>query len=228
MTTATGVMAPFKAHIEIPAGDHARLGADVTIPGDAAGVVVLAPGSGSSRRSPRNCYVACELNSVRLATVVAGLLIPREEDSDQTTRSPRFDIPLLTQRLIAVIDWARRYPPFDPMPMGLFGASTGAAAALDAAAARPDVVKAVVSRGGRPDLASQLGRVKAPTLLIVGGEDTGVIELNADALRHLQCPKRLDIVRGATHLFEEQGALEHVATLAATWFREHLGIQPHA
>jgi pimeloyl-ACP methyl ester carboxylesterase len=161
----------------------------VTIPDDAAAVVVFAHGSGSSRRSPRNCF---------------------------------------RQRVIAVIDWARLYPPLATMPMGLFGASTGAAAALDAAAARPEIVKAVVSRGGRPDLASHLGQVKAPTLLIVGGEDMGVIELNARALRQLQCPKRLDIVPGATHLFEEEGALENVATLAAIWFREHLGVEPHA
>ena len=218
MTTATGVVAPFKAHIEIPAGDSARLAADVTIPDDAAGVVVFAHGSGSSRRSPQNCYVACELNSARLATVLADLLTGKEED---------FDIPLLTQRVIAVIDWARLYPPLATMPMGLFGASSGAAAALDAAALRPDIVKAVASRGGRPDLASHLGQVKAPALLIVGGEDAGVIELNANALRQLQPPKRLDIVPGATHLLEEEGALEDVATIAAIWFREHLGIQPH-
>jgi putative phosphoribosyl transferase len=199
-------------------------GADLIIPQRAAGVVLFAHGSGSSRHSPRNQYVAKQLREARLGTLLIDLLTPEEDETYRT----RFDIGLLTQRLADAARSLAREPQTKDLPVGLFGASTGAAAALEVAAALPEAIRAVVSRGGRPDLASRaaLHKVKAPTLLIVGGDDTGVIELNEQAYAALGCVKHLAIVPGATHLFEEPGTLEEVARLAAQWFTRHLGGTP--
>jgi len=199
-------------------------GADLIIPQRAAGVVLFAHGSGSSRHSPRNKYVANQLREARLGTLLIDLLTPEEDETYRT----RFDIGLLTQRLADAARSLAREPQTKDLPVGLFGASTGAAAALEVAAALPEAIRAVVSRGGRPDLASRaaLHKVKAPTLLIVGGDDAGVIELNEQAYAELGCEKRLEIVPGATHLFEEPGTLEEVARLAAQWFTRHLGGTP--
>jgi putative phosphoribosyl transferase len=199
-------------------------GADLIIPQRAAGVVLFAHGSGSSRHSPRNQYVAKQLREARLGTLLIDLLTPEEDETYRT----RFDIGLLTQRLADAVRSLAREPQTKDLPVGLFGASTGAAAALEVAAALPEAIRAVVSRGGRPDLASRaaLHKVKAPTLLIVGGDDTGVIELNEQAYAALGCVKHLAIVPGATHLFEEPGTLEEVARLAAQWFTRHLGGTP--
>ncbi len=204
--------------VRIPA-DGVTLEGALEIPDLAAGLVLFAHGSGSSRFSPRNNFVAQELRRAGLATLLIDLLT-RDEDRDYQTR---FDIPLLTQRVIAVAQWLARQADTRTLALGLFGASTGAAAALQAAAALPEAVKAVVSRGGRPDLAGgqALARVCAPTLLIVGGRDDVVIELNRQAHALLKCEKELVIVPGATHLFEEPGTLEQVATLAAGWFGRH-------
>lgn len=205
--------------VTIPAG-HFTLNGDLTIPENALGIVVFAHGSGSSRHSPRNRDVAEMLNESALATLLMDLLTAAEEEVDNYTREFRFDIPRLGERLTAAIDWVKGHEATAGLPIGLFGASTGAAAALIAAAARPDGVRAVVSRGGRPDLADKaLPKVKAPTLLIVGGEDDVVIDLNREAEAKLQCEKRLEIIPGATHLFEESGKLEEVAQLTANWFR---------
>jgi len=195
-------------------------GADLIIPQRAAGVVLFAHGSGSSRHSPRNQYVAKQLREARLGTLLIDLLTPEEDETYRT----RFDIGLLTQRLADAARSLAREPQTKDLPVGLFGASTGAAAALEVAAAMPEAICAVVSRGGRPDLASHaaLRKVKAPTLLIVGGDDAGVIELNEQAYAALGCVKHLAIVPGATHLFEEPGTLEEVARLAAEWFTRHL------
>jgi len=195
-------------------------GADLIIPQRAAGVVLFAHGSGSSRHSPRNKYVATQLREARLGTLLIDLLTPEEDETYRT----RFDIGLLTQRLADAARSLAREPQTKDLPVGLFGASTGAAAALEVAAAMPEAIRAVVSRGGRPDLASHaaLRKVKAPTLLIVGGDDAGVIELNEQAYAALGCVKHLAIVPGATHLFEEPGTLEEVARLAAEWFTRHL------
>jgi putative phosphoribosyl transferase len=191
----------------------------LTIPEPAKGLVVFAHGSGSSRFSSRNRFVAEILNEAGIATLQFDLLTEEEEDLDQRSREFRFDIDLLTDRLIGVIDWLSRQTATAELPVGLFGASTGAAAALGAAAARPDKVDAVVSRGGRPDLAlPHLAKVKAPTLLIVGGDDSVVIELNQQAAEQLAIEHRLEIIPGATHLFEEKGKLEQVANLACNWF----------
>jgi putative phosphoribosyl transferase len=186
--------------------------------------VLFAHGSGSSRHSPRNKYVANQLREARLGTLLIDLLTPEEDETYRT----RFDIGLLTQRLAGAARSLAREPQTKDLPVGLFGASTGAAAALEVAAALPEAIRAVVSRGGRPDLASRvaLHKVKAPTLLIVGGDDAGVIELNEQAYAELGCEKRLEIVPGATHLFEEPGTLEEVARLAAEWFTRHLGGTP--
>jgi pimeloyl-ACP methyl ester carboxylesterase len=200
-----------------------ELEADLGIPDHARGVVLFAHGSGSSRFSPRNRYVADELRKVGLGTVLADLLTPHEEEVDLRTAELRFAIDLLAVRVTALTDWATTYDATTDLPIGLFGASTGAAAALIAAAARPDHVQAVVSRGGRPDLAGEFLRlVQQPTLLIVGGADTTVLELNRAAMERLPGEKRLDVVPGATHLFEEPGALERVAELAGDWFVSHL------
>ena len=206
----------------IAAGD-VTLRANVTHPAGARGVVAFAHGSGSGRHSPRNRYVAEVLNGAGLATVLADLLTEDEERVDLRTRELRFDIGLLARRVTSVVDWLRTNPHTADLRVGLFGASTGAAAALIAAAERPSVVKAVVSRGGRPDLADDaLPRVKAPTLLIVGGHDEVVLRLNRQAFDVLDCEKHVEVVPGATHLFEERGALERVAELAGDWFRQHL------
>lgn len=194
----------------------------LAVPEHPKGLVVFAHGSGSSRFSRRNRFVAEILNEAGIATLLFDLLTPEEEDIDQSTREFRFAIDLLTDRLIGVIDWVSGETATAALPIGLFGASTGAAAALGAAAARADKVAAVVSRGGRPDLAlPHLAKVKAPTLLIVGGEDTVVIELNRQAAAQLPIEHRLEIIPGATHLFEEPGKLEQVANLACAWFLHH-------
>lgn len=199
------------------------LDGSLTVPGHAKGLVVFAHGSGSSRFSRRNRFVAEILNEAGLATLLFDLLTSDEEDIDLRTREFRFDIELLTNRLIGVVDWVGQNVTTAGFSIGLFGASTGAAAALGAAAARVGKVAAVVSRGGRPDLALRhLAKVRAPTLLIVGGEDTVVIGLNQQAASHLQVEHRLEIVPGATHLFEEPGKLEQVAMLTRDWFLHYL------
>lgn len=208
--------------IHIPVGD-ARLPGELTIPAHAHGLVLFAHGSGSSRFSTRNQFVARALEQRALGTVLIDLLTPEEEAVDQHTAHLRFDIPMLADRLVAMVDWLKVQRMTSALPIGLFGASTGGGAALMAAAARPDDVAAVVSRGGRPDLAGDaLPRVSAPTLLIVGGDDTPVIAMNRDAMRHMRGQVSLEIVPGATHLFEEPGTLERVAALAGEWFTQHL------
>jgi len=194
------------------------------IPEGATGLVLFAHGSGSSRHSPRNRHVAQALHEGGLATLLIDLLTSAEEREDDRTARLRFDIHLLAERVIAATGWLLQNAGTKHLRIGYFGASTGAAAALEAAVEWPDEIGAVVSRGGRPDLALPvLGRVKAPTLLIVGGRDAAVIEMNREAFKHLQTEKRLEIVPGATHLFEEPGALEQVARLARDWFVEYLG-----
>ena len=196
---------------------------DLSLPKGARGVVLFAHGSGSSRHSPRNRLVASLLNEAKLATLLVDLLTPQEEAIDLQTAHLRFDIPLLAKRLVGATNWLARHPDTRALCFGYFVASTGAAAALVAAAERPQQIDAVVSRGGRPDLAgTALERVRAPTLLIVGGNDYPVIEMNQTALARLRCEKRLIIVPGATHLFEEPGALLEVARLAREWFERHL------
>jgi dienelactone hydrolase len=196
----------------------------LAVPPGAAGVVLFAHGSGSSRHSPRNRYVASVLREAGLATLLLDLLTSDEEAVDEVTRHLRFDIGLLATRLVGATDWLREHPATRQLRIGYFGASTGAGAALVAAAERPEVVGAVVSRGGRPDLAGPaLAQVRAPTLLIVGGDDIPVIRLNQEALRQLGAQEtQLVIVPGATHLFEEPGTLEQVAQFAAEWFARHL------
>lgn len=208
--------------IRIPAGGRVWLNADIATPCDATGLVLFAHGSGSDRRSPRNRLVASELNFRQLATVLPDLLTEEEEKFDQRGGALRFDISLLTDRFVRIVEWARTYNLVGTLPIGVFGASTGSAAALNAAALRPDIVRAVVSRGGRPDLATHLAKVKAPTLLIVGGNDTTVLDLNTEASRLLQCTKELEVIPGATHLFEEPGTLEAVASAAGAWFQKYL------
>jgi putative phosphoribosyl transferase len=208
--------------LRVPAAGVA-LDADVVVPESARGVVLFAHGSGSSRLSPRNRYVAGELQNAGMATVLADLLTPREEQMDALTGELRFDIGLLSARMAALTDWAVEDERTAGLGVGLFGASTGAAAALVAAAARPESVRTVVSRGGRPDLAGEfLQSVSQPTLLIVGALDTQVIELNRKAMENLKGETHLELVPGATHLFEEPGTLEQVAALARDWFLRHL------
>ena len=208
--------------IEIPAGE-VRLPADVVVPARARGVVLFAHGSGSGRHSPRNRLVAATLQDAGLATALVDLLTPDEERVDARTAELRFDIALLATRVGALTGWLVSHEPTRGLPVGLFGASTGAAAALVAAAARPDAVAAIVSRGGRPDLAGDaLRSVRQPTLLLVGGRDDLVLELNRRAARALAGETRLDVVAGASHLFAEPGALEEVARLSAEWFVRHL------
>ena len=195
----------------------------LTIPAGARAIVAFAHGSGSGRNSPRNQYVAQMLRDRGLGTLLFDLLTENEATTDNRTGHLRFDISRLGQRVTGAVDWLANNRDTERLTIGLFGASTGAAAALLAAAERQSDVAAVVSRGGRPDLAGPfLGRVKAPTLLIVGGNDTPVIGMNRDAFDQLQCEKRMEIVPGATHLFEEPGALEQVTRLAADWFLQHL------
>lgn len=204
----------------------ATLEASLGLPHDARGLVLFAHGSGSSRFSPRNRSVAEYLNHCGFATVLADLLTPEEESIDRRTGHLRFDIPFLASRLHATAEWLLGQPELRRLPKGYFGASTGAAAALVAAAAHPEMVQAIVSRGGRPDLAGAgLSLVRAPTLLIVGSRDTEVLALNEEALTQLSCPKRLTIVNGASHLFEEPGTLDAVAQVAARWFERHLHAQ---
>ncbi|HYS15644.1 MAG TPA: dienelactone hydrolase family protein [Candidatus Binatia bacterium] len=208
--------------VHVPAGS-VTLDGDLSVPERAHGVVLFAHGSGSSRLSPRNRYVARLLNEAKLATLLLDLLTPDEEAVDLRTAHLRFDVGLLAERLVAATDWLTQRPDTRHLRVGYFGASTGAGAALVAAAERAEVVGAVVSRGGRPDLAGPaLARVRAPTLLIVGEADFVVIGLNREAFAQLKCEKRLAIVPGATHLFEEPGALDEVARLAREWFERHL------
>jgi putative phosphoribosyl transferase len=208
--------------VHITAG-RATLEGDLNIPEGASGIVLFAHGSGSSRHSPRNRHVAQLLNQAQLATLLVDLLTAEEEAIDLRTAQLRFDIGLLAARLAGVTDWLVQYPHTRLLRIGYFGASTGGAAALVAAAERPAAIGAVVSRGGRPDLAGpHLPRVRAPTLLIVGGNDFQVIELNRAAFARLRCEKELAIIPGATHLFEEPGALDQVAQLAREWFQRHL------
>jgi pimeloyl-ACP methyl ester carboxylesterase len=203
--------------------DDAELEGTLTAPAAPVGVVLFAHGSGSSRHSPRNQFVAAELRRASLATLLTDLLTADEDELDRQTAEFRFDIGLLAGRVGAATDWLAEHDPTRGLPIGLFGASTGAAAALVAAAERPDLVRAVVSRGGRPDLAGEsLARVRAPTLLIVGGEDREVLRLNREAQKRIEADTELETVPDATHLFEEPGALEQVAPLARDWFARHL------
>jgi putative phosphoribosyl transferase len=219
-------------HVSVPNGNAAEivLEGNLTLPDEIPmprGIVLFAHGSGSSRHSPRNRYVAATLNQGGFATLLLDLLTLEEERIDQQTRHLRFDIALLARRLIGAMDWLEQNPQTLGLNIGIFGASTGAAAALIAAAQRPNAVQAVVSRGGRPDLAGEmLSIVRTPTLLIVGGEDKPVIAMNEEALAHLRSvkvsEKQLMIVPGATHLFQEAGTLEQVAHLAREWFAIYL------
>jgi putative phosphoribosyl transferase len=219
-------MSNVQQRLRIPAAGVA-LDADVVVPEQAIGLVLFAHGSGSGRHSPRNRYVAGELQAAGLATVLADLLTPEEEQLDLRTGALRFDIDLLSDRVAALADWLVAQEKLAHLGVGLFGASTGAAAALVAAATRPASVEAVVSRGGRPDLAGGLLRlVRQPTLLIVGERDRAVLELNRRAMEELSGETRLEIVPGASHLFEEPGALERVAGLARDWFVSHLRPAP--
>lgn len=203
--------------------DGTILNADLAIPAEAHGIVLFAHGSGSSRHSPRNQFVARVLQQSDFGTLLMDLLTEKEEAVDNRTREMRFDIKLLARRLTATIDWLQTQPSFQKLPIGIFGASTGAAAALVSAADRPELVKSVVSRGGRPDLAGDaLPRVKAPTLLIVGGYDDAVQALNEQAQARMTTQVSLKIVPRASHLFEEPGALSQVADFAAGWFWDTL------
>ncbi|MER6625694.1 dienelactone hydrolase family protein [Streptomyces sp. NPDC000931] len=208
--------------VTVPSG-AAALPGDLVIPAGARGVVLFAHGSGSSRLSPRNRAVATALQGAGFGTLLLDLLTPEEEREDDATGRHRFDIGLLARRLAHAVDWLEQRPDGVDLPVGLFGASTGAAAALVAATERPKRVSAVVSRGGRPDLAGDaLGLVACPVLLVVGGDDETVLGLNREAAGRLSAVHRLHVVPGATHLFPEPGALEQVAGLAAGWFRDHL------
>ncbi|ATB29817.1 dienelactone hydrolase family protein [Melittangium boletus] len=211
--------------VRVPVGEGLVLEGDLTLPEEALGVVLFAHGSGSSRFSSRNRFVAHSLVSMGLGTLLIDLLTADEEEAERWTRHLRFDIGLLAQRLVGATDWLVRDERTQALSIGYFGSSTGAAAALVAATRVPDRIRAVVSRGGRPDLAGEaLFLVLAPTLLIVGGDDFPVVEMNRDAYRLLQTEKRLEIVPGATHLFEEPGTLEQVAKLAGRWFVRHLPV----
>ncbi|TNH30050.1 hydrolase [Micromonospora orduensis] len=211
-----------RSTVMVPVGDVA-LPADLTVPARPVGVVLFAHGSGSSRHSPRNVAVARTLNDRGLGTVLADLLTPTEDEVDARTAELRFDIGLLASRLAGIVDWLAVERPAGDVPIGLFGASTGAAAALVAASTRADRVGAVVSRGGRPDLAgAALPQVRTPTLLLVGGLDEEVIALNEQALAELGDVGELRVVPGATHLFEEPGTLDQVAEQAGAWFTSHL------
>jgi dienelactone hydrolase len=209
--------------VSIPAARDVVLDGNLSIPDGARAIVLFAHGAGSSRFSPRNQYVASMLLRAGLATLLMDLLTGEEEEAELFTRHLRFNIELLASRVVEVTQWLSRQPATQYLAVGYFGASTGAAAALVAAANQGDRVGAIVSRGGRPDLAGDaLPRVRAPTLLIVGAADTVVLELNREAFERLQTEKKLEIIPGATHLFEEPGALERVAELATEWFLAHL------
>jgi len=215
-----GTMALAEVTIDVDSG---TIVGELSIPEDATGVVAFAHGSGSSRHSTRNQRVAATLRDDKLATLLIDLLTPEEEQVDLRTRELRFDIELLATRVAAAVDWLRQDERTQQLPVGLFGASTGAAAALLAAAQRPETVTAIVSRGGRPDLAgAALAEVRAPTLLIVGGEDRTVLGLNEQAEEAMAADVEVEIVPRATHLFEEPGALERVAELASDHFYRHL------
>ena len=216
-------MKPHMQHsVFIPSG-ASKLEGELILPQHAAGIVLFAHGSGSSRHSPRNQFVAQVMRESQLGTLLFDLLTREEEHIDSITRHLRFDINLLAKRLVDATDWLATVAQTDRLKIGYFGASTGGAAALVAGAELSDRVGAVVSRGGRPDLAGEaLARVKSPTLLIVGQMDEVVLELNRAAYERLECTKALKIVPGATHLFDEPGTLEAVAHLAASWFNHHL------
>jgi dienelactone hydrolase len=225
---ARGVAAPHTTPVQVPIADRFLHG-DLGMPRQSHGIVVFAHGSGSSRHSSRNQFVARALERRDLATLLIDLLTPHEEVIDDRTAQYRFDLPLLARRVVTIVDWLRSRPETAGLPIGLFGASTGGGAALIAAAARPNAIAAVVSRGGRPDLAgSALAQVSAPTLLIVGGFDTPVIQMNRDAMKQMHGDVELAIVPGATHLFEEPGTLERVADLAGEWFARYLQPTPSA
>lgn len=214
--------ANIETEVKIPIGSKNLIG-DLTIPPDAKGIVLFAHGSGSSRSSPRNRLVARFLQDTQTATLLLDLLTLEEDAIDVHTREWRFNIPLLTERLLSATEWISTLPETHALTVGYFGASTGAAAALCAAAELGLRIQAVVSRGGRPDLAGQaLSRVQCPTLLLVGGNDNGVIELNQHAYGLLACKKKIEIIPGATHLFEEPGTLEEVGRMASLWFSEYL------
>jgi putative phosphoribosyl transferase len=214
-------MENFKKLVKIPSGQLEIEGV-LEVPAHAIGMVVFAHGSGSSRFSPRNNYVAGELHHARIGTLLLDLLTPGEDMQYST----RFNVSLLAERLASAVEWVQGQPGKKPLRVGLFGASTGAAAALQVAALPAAQIAAVVSRGGRPDLAgtAAMGQVHAPTLLIVGGNDVDVLELNKTAYHALRCEKRLEVVAGATHLFEEAGALEEVAEIASAWFVQHFSV----
>ena len=208
--------------VQIPI-DPVTLEGELVVPAGASGLVVFAHGSGSGRFSPRNRFVAEVFRTAGLGTLLVDLLTEEEGEVDARTMALRFDVPALAARLVSLVDWLQSRPQTRDLPVGLFGSSTGAGAALIAAAERPEAVAAVVSRGGRPDLAGEaLGRVQAPTLLIVGGRDAPVLLLNRDARFLLGRSSRLEVIPGAGHLFEEPGALEQAARLAAEWFAAHL------
>jgi dienelactone hydrolase len=210
------------SEITIPL-ESALLSGELIVPAGAPGVVLFAHGSGSSRHSPRNKFVAGEIREKILGTLLFDLLTPEEEEIDARTRHLRFDIELLARRLVAASNWLTAMPAFESKKIGFFGSSTGGAAAIVAAAALGEQVGAVVSRGGRPDLAgAALGKVKSPVLLLVGGRDETVLELNKQAFARMRCEKELKIIPGATHLFEEPGKLELVALFAAEWFARFL------
>ncbi|MEC9373083.1 MAG: dienelactone hydrolase family protein [Planctomycetota bacterium] len=210
---------PESVQVQTP---DAALSGDLTTPANAVAIALFAHGSGSSRLSSRNRFVASELNSRGIATLLFDLLTETEDKVDQVTREHRFDIPLPSKRLVGAIDWLAGRADVSQLPVALFGASTGAAAALNAAASRSQLISSVISRGGRPDLAPDaLSHVRAPTLLIVGESDEPVIEMNRSAARLLRCEHTVEIVPGATHLFEEPGALEQVSALAGDWILRH-------
>ncbi|MDE1813523.1 MAG: dienelactone hydrolase family protein [Thaumarchaeota archaeon] len=212
----------FKGEVQVSTG-AVKLEGNIFIPKNAHGIVLFAHGSGSSRHSPRNKYVAEVLNKAGLATLLIDLLTQEEEEIDDQTAQLRFNIGFLAQRLIGATEWLLENNETKSLDIGYFGASTGAAAALVAAGQYPNIVKAIVSRGGRPDLAGpMLHKVQSPTLLIVGGNDYPVIVMNQEALDKLQTEKKMVIIPGATHLFEERGTLEEVARLAVDWFSVHL------
>lgn len=213
------------SEVKIQAG-RAILPGNLLIPDGASGLILFAHGSGSSRHSPRNQFVARTLNETGLATLLFDLLTPEEEAIDMQTREHRFDIHLLAERLVYATKWAKQEDQISNLRIGYFGSSTGGAAALVAAVDVQNEIGAVVSRGGRPDLAGDaLPKVQAPTMLIVGGNDDIVIELNEQARDRMRCEVKLEIVPGATHLFEEPGALEKVARLASEWFVKHLAYE---
>ena len=208
--------------VRIPVG-KATIEGNLVVPQGAVGIVLFAHGSGSGRFSPRNQYVARVLNEAGIATLLVDLLTKEEEEIDMSTREFRFDVGLLAQRLMSATEWLKKNPATKNLSIGYFGASTGAAAALIAAAKLQDSIRVVVSRGGRPDLALEyIPRVKSPVLFIVGGRDTVVIDINREAMKHLVVENRLEIVSWASHLFEEPGKLEKVAKLAVNWFSKYL------